>query len=264
MSRPLESAIYQGQVSHQRFLPIKHRFDYQLFMMYLDLDELDSVFKDRWLWSTKGKNIAYLKREDHLGPATQSIKSAVKDLVYQRIGKELHGPIRLMTHLRYWGYCFNPVSFYFCFSPDQKLEVIVAEINNTPWGEQHCYVLAIDGQRDQHSSLIETKHGLAKQAHRYHFEFQKEFHISPLLSMDMRHDCWFSEPQQTLNIHMNNFKDQQKWFTAHLSLTRQEISAQNLRKILLKFPSMTAKVISAIYWQALRTWLKGAKVHPHP
>lgn len=266
MSLPLHSAIYHGQVTHQRFLPIHHKFDYQLFMLYLDLDELDKVFTGSWLWSTERKNIAYLRREDHLGDPQQSIKAAICDLVYRRLGLSLKGPIRLLTHLRYWGYCFNPVSFYFCYTPSgQDLEVIVAEINNTPWGEQYCYVLSPHGQTHADAAVIETKQGSHPLSpRRYHFEFKKNFHISPLMDMDMSYDWWFTAPEETLTIHMNNTKDQQKWFTAHLALKRQPINRSNLARVLMQYPCMTATVIRAIYWQALRTWLKGAKFYSHP
>ena len=189
----MDSAIYTGVVTHKRYSKVNHKFKYHVFMIYLDLDELDSLFRSQWFWSVDKKNIASFNRKDHLGDPNLSLKQSVIDLVYERIGLSLDGPVRLLTHLRYWGYCFNPVSFYYCYDKNgQNLEVIVAEINNTPWGEQHCYVLKIhtDGTNQDH-----------------HFIFPKEFHISPLMPMNLTYDWWFSVPKKQLRVHMNNLQD---------------------------------------------------------
>ncbi|MBP8912193.1 MAG: DUF1365 domain-containing protein, partial [Phycisphaerae bacterium] len=138
----MHSAIYEGTVRHRRFAPVRNEFVYRLFMMYLDLGELDEVFRGHWLWSTRRLNLACLRRKDHLGDPTISIDEAVRLLVAERTGVRPNGPIRLLTHLRYFGHCFNPVSFFYCYdSNDQRVETIVAEITNTPWHERHCYVL---------------------------------------------------------------------------------------------------------------------------
>lgn len=238
------SAIYAGTVWHRRFHPIKHHFAYTLYMMFLDLDELDTLFSPFWLWSSQQKNLAYFRRKDHLGNANTPLKESVIHLVKERIGYEVQGPIRLLTHLRYAGYCFNPVSFYYCYDNlGKQVEVIVAEINNTPWGEQYCYVL----DTRQHPTP---------------FKFDKQFHISPLMPMEMNYEWWLNSPDETINISMKNNKNEKTWFSAHLSLKKKPITHKNLRQILLIYPFMTMKVIGAIYWQALRTWLKGADFYP--
>ena len=118
-------------------------------MMYLDLEELSTVFSPYLLWSAKRPAIAWFKRSDHLGDKEKSLAECVKDLIEERAGVRPNGPIRLLTHLRYFGYCMNPVSLFFCWNHDEtKLEHVVAEVSNTPWKERHCYVLsypAIDG-----------------------------------------------------------------------------------------------------------------------
>ncbi len=139
----MDSAIFAGQVRHRRIQPTGHEFVYRLFMMYLDLSELDTVFRHRWLWSTRRSALARFRRENHLGDATVPLDQAVRDLVEGETGSRPQGPVRLLTNLSYFGYCFNPVSFYYCFdAADQQLETIVAEVNNTPWGERFCYVLS--------------------------------------------------------------------------------------------------------------------------
>jgi DUF1365 family protein len=220
-------------------------------MLYLDLDELDQVFKTRWLWSSHGPNLAWFRREDYLGGAGCSLKDAVRATVSNADGPLPEGPIRMLTHLRYFGYCFNPVTFYYCFDPSgHHVQSIVAEITNTPWNERKAYVLIPE--------LDEPIGSL----HRY--RFPKNFHVSPFLPMDLDYDWRFQEPGENLDVHMTVKKDQEKLFDASLHLKSQPLNGQNLGRSLLSLLPMTLKVVGAIYWEALRLRLKGIPVYDHP
>jgi DUF1365 family protein len=247
----MKSAIYQGTVQHRRRAPAEHRFTYRMFMMYLDLSELPHVFSgSRWFSATR-RAAARFCREDHLGDAGKPLDESVRDLVEQHGGRRPDGPIRLLTHLRYFGYVFNPVSFYYCFNADDtRVETIVAEVTNTPWGERHCYVLT----QDQ-----EVGHDRIKR-----YQPVKRMHVSPFMPMDIEYDWRFAPPGEVLSVHMENSRKGIKLFDATLVLRRREITARSLASVLLGFPLMTVKVIAAIHWQALRLWLKGCKVYEHP
>jgi len=246
-----QSALYEGTVVHRRYRPVHHEFRYRLFLVYLDLAELDTVFRGRWLWSVDRPNLAAFRREDHLGPQDVPLDQAVRDLVAERTGQRPAGPIRLLTHLRYFGYGMNPVSFYYCWdAADERVETIVAEVNNTPWGEQHCYVL--DSAQDQ------TRAG----HHRY--RFAKDFHVSPFMGMDDTYDWRFTDPANRLGVVMRNEHDGRCHFEAAMGLKRRPLTGWNLARALLRFPFMTGRVITGIYWQAFRLWRKGATFHSHP
>ena len=247
----MESRIYTGHVGHQRLSPVGNAFRYSLFFLYLDLEELDSVFADRWFWSVERSNWASFRRADHFRPGSLPLDHAVRNEVERQLGRRPQGPIRLLTHLRYLGYCFNPISIYYCFAEDGRtMEAFLIEIHNTPWGEE--YLRAFDAREKQYDGKW----------HRYRLD--KEFHVSPFMPMDISYDWRFTEPGEQLAVRMSNNWQGAEVFNASLSLRQQPLTGRNLARALLHWPLMTAKVIAAIYWQALRLKWKGVPFCPHP
>lgn len=247
----MHSRLYLGQVRHQRHAPRPHAFRYAVFMLYLDLDELPRLFRKHWLWSSTRPALARFRRADHLGDRRVELQAAVRRLVRDEAGITLSGPIRLLTNLRYFGYGFNPVSFYYCFDESgERLEVIVAEVNNTPWGEQYCYILPEALNRGD--------------LHRKRFLLDKRFHVSPFMDMNIDYDWRFSLPGERLVVHMRNYRQGERLFDATLSLRQRPITATSLAGVLLRFPLHTARIVGAIYYQALYLWLKRIPFFSHP
>lgn len=247
----MNSAIYSGAVSHHRLQPKRHGFNYTLFMMYLDLDELPDIFQAFLFWSSRRPALAWFRRQDHIGDGDISLRESVCAIIHSKTGKQQRGPIRLLTHLRYFGYCMNPVSFYYCWDEtDNKLDYIVAEVHNTPWAETHCYVL------DYQAADINGE--------TFKFTFDKAFHVSPFMGMRQQYEWYLSAPGKELMVNMNSYEDGVKVFNAAMQLHRNPITHLSMAKILTVFPFMTAKVVTAIYWQALLLWLRKIPFYNHP
>ena len=245
----MHSCIYKGSISHSRKGTAANAFRYGLFLMLLDLDELDEVFAGRWFWSARRAAPARFRREDHYGDPQVPLADAIRDLVEEKTGARPAGAVRLLTHLSYFGYCFNPLSVYYCYDANDELQDVVLEVSNTPWGEQHCYVLgSADNESEAH--------------HRY--SFAKEFHVSPFLPMDMQYRCRLTPPADSLYVALDNYSGDAKIFGSHLALERHEITGASLAATLVRDPLMTFRVVALIHWQALKLWWKRATFYTHP
>ncbi len=247
----MRSAVYEGRVRHRRFSPRAHEFTYRLCLLYLDLAEVPAVFALHPLYSAHRPAAAWLRRADHFGDPAVPLSESVRRVVAERTGARPAGPVAMLANLRYFLCDMNPVSFFYCFdAAGQRVETIVAEIHNTPWGERHLYVLpAADGTGE---------------GGRRRFRFRKTFHVSPFFDMDYDYDWRFTAPGANLAVHMENLRAGRREFDATLTLARREIDRAALTRVLVRYPLMSARVLAAIYWQALRLWAKGCPFFPHP
>ena len=226
----MHSCLYEGHVLHHRRAPKRHAFRIGMYMSYLDLDELDGVFDGSWLWSADRPAPSWFRRGDYLDPDTPSLDTAVRDRVEALGGRRPNGPIRLLTQLRTWGYCFNPVSFYYLFDDaGERAERVLAEITNTPWKERHAYLVPVGEEA----------------------RFGKRFHVSPFMPMQQQYRWRLDEPGEELRVHMENHRDGERVFE----------DPEYRRLVRLK---QTLGVIARIHLQALQLWRKRVPFYPHP
>jgi DUF1365 family protein len=245
------SAVYEGWVRHRRFEPVQHSFRYRFFLTYLDLAELPGVLDPFPLYSARRAAPARFRRGDYLGDPARPLDACARDLVEAETGARPAGPVRLLTGLRYLGHSFNPVSFYYCFdAAGERVEAVVADVENIPWGERHAYVLA----RGESRGKVLTD------------ELDKTLHVSPLMGMDQTYAFRATEPGARLSVHIESRPNEGegRCFDATLSLRRRELSRGLMAGLLARYPAMSLQVVAKIYAQSLRLKLKGARYFPHP
>jgi DUF1365 family protein len=240
------SCLYEGTIRHRRLDP--HReFSHRLALAYLDLDELPGLLDGRLVSGRPG--LVRFCRRDYLGDPAVPLKRAVHDVVEEQTGARPAGPIRLLTQLRSFGHCFNPVSFYYCFEPGgERVQALLAEVTNTPWGERHAYVIE---SRPSGSALLGG-------------EFTKALHVSPFMGMDHRYDARAALPGQTLSVHIASSRAGATVFDATLALRRRELTRRSITGITARYPFATVRVLALIYAHAVGLKLAGAPVHRHP
>jgi len=237
-----------GRVWHRRPGPRKHAFAYRLAMTLLDADAIEPLFDRAGTWSVERANLVVFRRSDYIAPHERSPGEAVRQRVERELGFRPAGPVRMLTHLRQWGICFNPVTFYFCETAAGGLDAIVAEVHNTPWGERHAYVLDARAQ----SGPV------------YRFDFDKRFHVSPFLPMALAYRWRFGYRPGRVDVHMQVMSGESQSLGVGMRLVLQPLTVRAMRRMPWRFPMMTARVVGGIYWQALRLWLKRTPFHSHP
>lgn len=246
----MESCLYQGVVHHERLRPVTHRFAYRLYMNFLDLAEVPTLLRSGLVSESRWSPNGFLRR-DHFGDPRQPLAQSVRDLVEQETGILPDGPIRVLTQLRSLGYYFSPLNLFFCFAGDgQQLQAVIAEVQNTPWLERHCYVL-------WHGNRF----GTGRQAQYRHL---KSFHVSPFMGMDVDYRWRLSDPGEQVQVGIENTQENSPLFRAEMRLRRVPLTRRNQLAMHCRFPWMTARITAAIYLQAFQLWRKKCPFYPHP
>jgi DUF1365 family protein len=238
----IDSGLFVGTLRHRRFAPVSHAFTYPLFMALLDIDRVPQLMRASRVTSYNRWNWASFDERDHFGDPSLPLRVRLA-LDAKRHGVNLpDGPIFLLTHLRYLGYCFNPVSLFYCFGRDERLQLVLAEVRNT-FGGSHNYWLRPDPE-----------------SRTFRAAAPKSLYVSPFLPIDMDYAFALTVPADHLVAHMETAKAGSVCLDATLSLERRPWNAAEIRRALVRHPAMTANVMAGIHWQALKLWWKGVPV----
>jgi len=240
------SCIYEGSIRHRRLEP-QREFRHRLALTYIDLDELPSLLGGRLAAPRAG--LLRFRRRDYLGDPATPLDVAVGDRVTELGGTPPEGPIRLLTQLRSYGLCFNPVSFYYCLDPaGQNVQSVLAEVTNTPWGERCSYLLR--AERGDSTVLTGT--------------FAKQLHVSPFMGMDHCYKASATAPGETLSVHIASHRAGEAVFDATLALERRELTRASAARMAARYPVATVRVLALIYGHAVGLKLAGAPIFTHP
>ena len=244
----MNSAFYVGRLAHARITPKQHRYSYRVFMPFVDVDSISDITRRATGWGSRGLAPARFVRSDFLGDERLSVAEAVKQRILEETEQHFEGQIFLLANWRYFGLQNNPIACYFCKGKtSQRLEFIIAEVTNTPWGERHSYVLPVNHEE----ALFQT-------------EFKKELHVSPFHGMQQRYRWSSTVPDESLAIKLTNLEGGERVFHASLTLTRLPVTRLTGLSLLARFPFETAKVTVGIYWQALVLFLRRVPLFAHP
>jgi len=240
----IDSGLFVGTLRHRRFTPVAHTFTYPLFMALLDIDRIPELMRVSRVTSYNRWNWASFDDRDHLGDPARPLRERLAIDAARHDLNLPDGRVFLLTHLRYLGYCFNPVSFFYCFDAAERLRLVLAEVHNT-FGGSHTYWLRADPASRTFRSTA-----------------AKSLYVSPFMPVELEYAFALTPPASRLVAHMETTQAGSVGFDATLSLERRPWNAAEIRRVLVRYPALTATVMAGIHWQALRLWWKGVPVVP--
>ena len=250
--------LYTGWVQHTRTEPKQHQFRYNYFQVWLDVEQPHLIDQISRFWSSKKNNLVRYEKENYQ-PGNDSIHLAICNLIKQKTKRNFDGKVYLLANLTHWGYCYNPVSFYFCYDHQQQLQYILSEIHNTPWGERFTYLHDVSTCNNENSSRLKNSSG-----DKLTFEFDKRFHVSPFIPMEIDYQWNFKITDDKILISMNLKQSSKSIFNATMNLAEVPLTSKMANVIAIRYPFTCLNILRSIYWQAFRLWLKRIPFHTHP
>ena len=250
-----QSALYAGNVMHQRLKPRRHRLTYRMFFLLLDLDEIDGLCRRLRLLSHNRFGMFSFFERDH-GDGTDASLKAYVERQLEEAGIETGGPIQLLSMPRILGYAFNPLSIYFCHDRRGDLAAILYEVNNT-FGQRHSYLIPVDDDGDGDGDG-DGDEGVVRQ------HCEKQFYVSPFIDMGMGYRFRIGLPGKGVAVHITGSDADGPLIVASFSGSRRELTDGALMRAFFAYPLLTLKVIAGIHWEALLLWAKGMRLYKRP
>jgi len=238
------SGLYPGVVTHTRLRPRRHALRYRIFMLLLDLDELDALDRGLKLFSVRRFNLAGFDSRRHGDGSATPLKTQVEAQL-AAAGIAHGGPVRILAMPQILGLGFNPLTVYFCHRPDGALSAIIYEVNNT-FGERHSYLIPAEDTP------------IVKQA------CEKAFYVSPFMDMDLSYAFRVRPPGEQVQVLVDVDDAEGRVLATGFAAERQDLTDRSLFRAWLTHPWMTLGVVAAIHREALFIWLKGEKIRQRP
>ena len=243
------AALYFGDVMHARLKPFGHRFSYRVMSLLIDLDRLDAADRLSALFGVNRAALYSFHEKDHGQRDGSSLRAFAERAAAARGVDLAGGRIRLLCYPRLLGYAFNPLAVYFCHNAGGDLVLMIYEVRNR-LGEMHHYVLPV-ADDERRTPLIRQQQ-------------DKLFYVSPFIADAMRYHFRISPPSETVRIRILETDREGPLLAATFNGKRRALTGRALLRASVLLPLVTFKIIGAIHWQALRLWIKGAKIVPRP
>lgn len=238
--------LFIGRTVHERRAPFVHRFDYRIASLMIDLDRLGDANHLSRLFSVNRFNLYSFFERDHGGRDGGALKDWALAR-FEEAGLAVdNARIRLLCAPRVLNYVFNPLSIYFAEDPeDGRLSGVIYQVHNT-FGDAHAYVAPCTGAPAEHQSAY------------------KVFHVSPFFDVDGRYEFTLRQPGDQFRLTILKQRERAPDFLATMAMKREALTTASLSRLFATQPLSTLKTISAIHFEALKLWIKGAKYHSRP
>jgi DUF1365 family protein len=241
------AALYFGEVMHARLKPMGHRFSYRVMNLLIDLDRLEEADRQSPLFGINRAALYSFHEADHGERDGSPLRAYVRQRAAEQGIDLTGGKVLLLCYPRLLGYTFNPLSVYFCYSADGRLALIVYEVRNT-FGDIHAYVLPVRPGELSAAGLRQAQ--------------DKLFYVSPFVEMTMRYHFRLTLPGEQVRLRVLETDREGPLLAATFSGRRAALTTRALLRSFVALPLVTLKIMAAIHWEALRLWLKGARLVP--
>jgi uncharacterized protein len=243
------AALYFGDVMHARLKPIGHRFSYRVMSLLIDLDRLDAADRQSRLFGVNRAALYGFNEADHGERDGSPLRLYAQRCAAERAIDLTGGRVVLLCYPRLLGYSFNPLSAYFCYRADGKLALMIYEVRNT-FGDIHAYVLPVKPGESSDAGIRQAQ--------------EKLFYVSPFIGMAMRYHFRVSPPGDSVKLRILETDRDGPLLAATFNGSRRALTTVALLRSFVSLPLMTLKIVAAIHWEALRLWLKGARLVRRP
>lgn len=243
------AALYIGEVMHARLKPVGHRFNYRVMSLLIDLDRLDVADRQTPLFGVNRRALYSFHESDHGERDGSSLRLYVQRCASEHGIDLTGGRVLLMCYPRLLGYTFNPLSVYFCYRASGQLVLLIYEVRNT-FGDIHAYVLPVQRGDVSPAGIRQAQ--------------EKQFYVSPFVEMAMRYHFRVAPPSDQVKLRILETDREGPLLSATFKGHRRALATGELLRSFFLLPAVTAKIIVAIHWEALRLWLKGVRLVPRP
>jgi uncharacterized protein len=243
------ATLYFGEVMHARLKPMGHRFNYRVMSLLIDLDRLDEADRQSSLFGVNRASLYSFREADHGRRDGSPLRAYAQDCATQHGIDLTGGKVLLLCYPRLLGFTFNPLSVYFCHRADGKLALMIYEVRNT-FGDIHSYVLPVKPGDTSAAGVRQQQ--------------DKQFYVSPFVEMAMRYHFRILPPSETVRLRILETDREGPLLVATFNGRRRALTTGALLRSFVALPLVTLKIVAAIHWEAMRLWLKGARLIPRP